>query len=160
MESLKMLHVAENALEMLYDVTDKEQVEVLWISAITSLRAVGHVLSKIDAVNNPEIADTVNQWWTGIKKEKASPKNNIFFDFIDRERNDTIKEFSIHFDKDYLDGVAIIDEADKATFLTELTDELLYIPMVDGPYKDEDIRDLISESIHWWYHQFQEMKLE
>ncbi len=155
--SKRMLHVAETALEMLEVVEERDQVEVLWLAAITSLRAVGHVLDKTDKPNYPQSASVINQWWRELKASKALGENGIFHDFIDAERNDTIKEFCLHFSDDP-QNVIVLQKSDKGTTAHRFVlDDLLFIPMQDGPFVGEDIRDMISESIKWWKHQFEVM---
>lgn len=157
--SKKMLRVAENALEMLEGVDNYNQAEVLWLAAITSLRAVGHVLDKVDKTNNPQLAPVINKWWQELKASKTSDKNRIFFDFIDEERNNTIKEFCLNYN-DYPQNIAVIWESDNETTAQEFVlGDLLFIPMKEGPYEGEDIRDMISESINWWKQQFETMNI-
>lgn len=157
--SKEMLHVAETALEMLEVVEERNQVEVLWLAAITSLRAVGHVLDKTDKSNNPQLAPVIDQWWRELKASKANGENGIFHNFIDAERNDTIKEFCLHYSDDP-QNVIVLQKSDKETTAREFVlDNLLFIPMKDGPFMGEDIRDMISESIKWWKQQFTKMAL-
>ncbi len=157
--SKKMLHITETALEMLEVVEDRDQVEVLWLAAITSLRAVGHVLDKTDKQNNPQLAPVIDQWWRELKASKTNGENGIFHDFIDAERNDTIKKFCLHYSDDP-QNVIVFQKSDKGTTAHEFVlDDLLFIPIKDGPFTGEDIRDMIAESIKWWRQQFMQMDL-
>ncbi len=154
-----MLHVAETALEMLENVENYEQVEVLWLAAITSLRAVGHVLNKRDKLQNMQIAPIIDEWWKTLKESKESGRNGIFFNFIDLERNDTIKEFCFNY-CDYPQKIGVFQNSDKEATVDEYTlNDCLFIPVEEGIFKGEDIRDMISESIEWWKQQFTIMNL-
>lgn len=159
LQSKKMLGVARTALEMMEDVVDSNQVEVLWIASITALRAVGHVLSKTDKNSRPEHAHRIDLWWNALKCNESQEENKIFFDFINSERNNTIKEFKIHYDKQPQTIVVVEETEEKIAIEDFVLDDLLYIPMVDGPYEGEDVRDLICEAIAWWEKQFNIMQI-
>lgn len=157
--SKKMLQVVKTAWEMLESAEDVAQVEVLWISAITGLRAIGHILSKTDKTNHPEYADGIDSWWTNLKVNKHSDENRIFFDFIENERNYTLKEFLLNFEKNPQHIAVISESSDNPIFEKYILDDLLYIPLTSGPYEGEDIRDMIAEAIDWWELQFGKMGL-
>lgn len=159
MEAEKMLNVARTALDMLQCVEKQEQVEVLWVSAITCLRGVGHVLKKIDRNAATPLARRIDEWWECLNENKTAEKNRIFFDFIEKERNNTIKEFSISYDKS-VQGSMIIEniETKETYFVGDMLPSLLYIPMTDGYFEGEDIRDLISQAIDWWEDQLDSIK--
>lgn len=159
MEAEKMLHIAKTSLNMLQTVEDQDQVEVMWIAAITALREVGHVLAKVDKYSDTILSQKIDAWWSDLNKNKTIDKNRIFFDFIDKERNDTIKELSIHYDKGMQD-ILIIEGINKkeACFVNDIIPQLIYIPMTDGYYEGEDIRDLIEMAIEWWEKQIEELK--
>lgn len=159
MEAEKMLHIAKTSLNMLQTVEDQDQVEVLWIAAITALRGVGHVLAKVDKYSNTILSQKIDDWWIDLNKNKTIDKNRIFFDFIDKERNDTIKVLSIHYDKGMQDILIIEDINEKeAYFVNDVIPQLIYIPMTDGYYEGEDIRELIEMAIEWWEKQIEELK--
>lgn len=159
MEAEKMLHIAKTAHEMLQAVEERDQVEVLWIAAITALRGVGHVLAKVDKQSSTVLSKRIDDWWIELNKNKSEEKNLIFFNFIEKERNDTIKELSIHYDKDVQDLLVIenINNGD-AYFVNDVIPQLIYIPMTDGYYEGEDIRDLIEIAIEWWEKQIETLK--
>ncbi len=157
--SQKMLQVVKTALQMFESVEDDSQVEVLWLASITGLRAVGHILAKTDKPNHPELANRIDQWWKKLNANKLTEDNRIFFEFIEVERNDTIKEFELKYDKQP-QSIAVIQQCNSQTVerIFEL-DGLLYIPMQDGSYAGEDVRDLIADAIKWWETQFEYLNL-
>ena len=57
LKSWLILQDCITALQMLGKAVDtpdgERRVTVLWVAAVTMLRAVGHVLQKVDAANNP-----------------------------------------------------------------------------------------------------------
>lgn len=154
-----MLQVAKTAWQMFESVEDDSQVEVLWLAAITGLRAVGHILAKTDKLNHPELANVIDQWWSNLNANKQAKDNRIFFEFIEAERNDTIKEFEIKYDKQP-QRIAVVQQfnSQNSESIYEL-DDLLYIPMLYGSFAGEDVRDLIAEALQWWESQFANMNL-
>jgi hypothetical protein len=64
-----------------------------WILALTLLRAVGHVLNKVDSRRSRYLADSIRQAYSTWKLEPH--RHRIFHDFIEKERNEIIKEYRI-----------------------------------------------------------------
>lgn len=48
-----------------------------WVTIITLLRAVGHVLDKIDGKRSPYLGGAIKEIWTDIKTKKS--KDYLFF---------------------------------------------------------------------------------
>jgi hypothetical protein len=93
-----------------------------WFSGIVTLRAIGHVLHKVDAETSHQHRSSIAQFWTKLKSD--IDRNWIFFDFIEKERNNILKEFSfgaklpssedgrlLAYDGTHLDGVELYREA-------------------------------------------------
>jgi len=59
-----------------------------WVTAIVLLRGVGHVLDKIDGESDAQLRIAIDRKW-----DEAKPP--IFTEFIDRERNNIVKEYRI-----------------------------------------------------------------
>lgn len=155
-----MLGLTETALQMLEEVTDKKQVDVLWIAAITSLRAVGHVLRKKDCNETPDLKPIVDNWWSILHENKNAQKNKIFFEFIEKERNLSIKENSFNYDKELQDILIVEDDNNDIFFLKDLIDYFIFIPINDGMYEGQDIREVIEEAIIWWKEQLSYIEKE
>ena len=64
---------------------------VEWVAVVTLLRAVGHVLDKIDAAHSSSIRIAVDAAWRCWKSTDET--HAIFRDFIDRERNNVLKNY-------------------------------------------------------------------
>lgn len=62
-----------------------------WVTAITLLRVVGHVLQKVDGERSLHLAQAIETVWAGVKQPRIG--NEIFHDFIERERNTILKEY-------------------------------------------------------------------
>jgi hypothetical protein len=52
---------------------------------------VGHVLKKVDAERSPFLRDALDEEWALV--QQGGPANEIFHDFIERERNSILKEY-------------------------------------------------------------------
>jgi len=72
-----------------------EELRVSWVSILALLRAVGHVLDKVDATSSAPMKAAIRSWWDKINASKPEPR--IFWEFIEQERNEVLKvyEFGI-----------------------------------------------------------------
>jgi len=142
------------ALELLEEEKNMQKWRVHWAAAVALIRAVGHVLDKSDgcdpAVKN--IASNCYKEW-----KKPEPAHEIFREFIEKERNNILKEyqFGIHpmeevgvvvqlglkslTDGEELDAVQTVNIGDN-----------IYRPMLGSYREGDDARDVLSEAIEWW----------
>jgi hypothetical protein len=70
-----------------------EDFRTSWVAVVTLLRAVGHVLVKVDAKSNPRIAKVVKEEWDKLRVTKPEPR--ILWEFIEQERNNVVKLYQI-----------------------------------------------------------------
>lgn len=63
-----------------------------WAATVALLRAVGHVLHKVDGKQGAATKTAIDAAWSRWKKD---PKDAIFRDFIEQERNSVLKEYEI-----------------------------------------------------------------
>jgi hypothetical protein len=63
-----------------------------WLAGVSALRGIGHVLDKIDKVRSENYRNAIEHIWNGWKADRRS--NWIFFDFVEKERNNILKEFN------------------------------------------------------------------
>lgn len=68
-----------------------EDFRISWISVVTLLRAVGHVLQKVDVQQSPALKKAVDQKWEELRLSKPEPQ--IFWSFIEDERNRFLKNY-------------------------------------------------------------------
>jgi hypothetical protein len=83
------------ALQLLEEEQDLQRWRIHWAAAVALVRAVGHVLAKVDG-QNPAIrreADRLYKMWKG-----ASAAHLIFREFIEKERNNLLKEYQVNID--------------------------------------------------------------
>jgi hypothetical protein len=142
------------ALSLLEAETDIQRWRIHWAAAVALIRAVGHVLDKVDG-NDPmtkQIAGAAFKQW-----KSADPKHEIFREFIERERNNLLKEYRS--DVHPLTEVAVAIEVTaqpvgggqplKLAHIGEIG-ENIYRPLLDGPWEGNDARDVLDEAIGWW----------
>ena len=149
-ESKRILEIAKIALEMLEKETDKQQFLVEYYAAVSALRSVGHVLDKVDKQHLQGEYSTIDEWWSGIKKNRE--KSPIFHEFIEKERNQLLKEGAVNMDEDGSGKYLLIDNM--VFPMTELSEDMVFVPIENGMYKGEDVRDVIKSAIDWWEEQF------
>lgn len=148
------------ALDLLEDETDTQRWRVHWVGAVALIRAVGHVLDKVDGKSDTELGRLANVRFTRWKL--GAGDDRIFVQFIDRERNNILKQYAFGVDTSEVVPVAVISIAhghppnvDGAFDL----DENLFRPVIwDGAV--EDARDLYSQAIEWWKHALDELDRE
>lgn len=142
------------ALSLLEDETNVQRWRIHWAAAVALIRAVGHVLDKVDGDDplTKHVANAAFKRWKG-----PEPKHEIFREFIERERNNLLKEYrsdvhpladvavAVEFSAQPVGGGALV----RWTHVAEIG-ENIYRPLVDGPWEGNDARDVLTEAIAWW----------
>ena len=145
------------ALTLLEEETDLRRWRLHWVAAIALIRAVGHVLEKVDGTSQSVRSASraaFSQWKSG------APEHEIFREFIERERNTILKtyDFNLHPSEEVelvlvsnlkrvSDG-AIVQSAQVYPI-----GENIYRPLLDGFREGDDARDVLSDAIEWWDKQ-------
>lgn len=140
------------ALEMLEEVEDLRRWRVLWAGSAALLRAVGHVLKKVDGAD-PRIGFVVDQRYRSWQSERQA--NAIFWDFIEEERNNVLKEYQFGMSLEeeiplLVQSRTLNDEAEGCVFQVG---ENLYRPLLTGHGAGEDARDVYREALEWWQRE-------
>lgn len=87
----RVLRDCHFALQELQAAAEGREWRLRWVTVITLLRAVGHVLGKVDGERSTYLAAAIKSHWTRVK---AAPGGHVIFhDFIERERNTILKEY-------------------------------------------------------------------
>jgi hypothetical protein len=142
------------ALQLLEDETDSQRWRLHWVAAVALIRAVGHVLDKVDG-ESQAVKSAARAAFARWKSD--APEHEIFREFIERERNTILKEyeFNLHPNEEIefvlvsklrrpSDG-AIVETAQIASI-----GDNIYRPLLDGFREGDDARDVLSEAIEWW----------
>ncbi|MDW9909614.1 hypothetical protein GOB14_15830 [Sinorhizobium meliloti] len=104
---------------------------MMWLSQVTLLRVIGHVLAKVDVEASTLHKRAINDMWAKWKVERLH--NWIFWEFIEDERNNLLKAYQF--------GV----EVDENGLFHDTLD-------MDG-------HQLLREAIYWWRDQLEELEL-
>ncbi len=109
-----------------------------WVTTVTLLRAVGHVLRSADRDISPRYRDTIDDTWKRLKDTKPNPE--IFWRFIEEERNNILKQYKLSAGQD-----AIVH-------LDRVTDPVVYeYPIHTGAFAGQDQREVVRQAIAWWH---------
>ncbi len=143
------------ALALLEADTGDEAWRVHWAAAVALVRAIGHVLRNVDGVTDPRVrvaADAAHKRWTSNE-----PDHEIFREFIERERNNLLKEYRTNVHASTEVSLAIELTLQSTTGgppvrMREIGEigENIYRPMVDGPWEGDDARDVLTAALEWW----------
>jgi hypothetical protein len=145
------------ALQLLEDETDLRRWRLHWVAAIALIRAVGHVLDKVDG-KSPAVraaARAAYARWTG-----DVPEHEIFREFIERERNIILKEYDFNLHPGEQVEITIPVELRRVSdgALVEAAGifpigDNIYRPLLGGFREGDDARDVLSDAITWWDEQ-------
>ncbi|SDZ16427.1 hypothetical protein SAMN05421755_11463 [Nitrosomonas sp. Nm33] len=136
-----------------------ESFRVSWFAVTGLLRAVGHVLAKVDSTRSPQMALAIDTKWSELQASKPNPL--IFWSFIESERNRFLKSYehsvyrSLNLAMYDSSGAQVsmvtsiivsrshgLDTRGTGTKLTSIIDQ--------GPFKGESERRIAELAINWW----------
>jgi len=122
------------------DVADGEKElpewRIYWVAGLALLRTVGHVLAKVDAKTSPNHSDAINAFWIGLQADRRAAA--IFWDFIEKERNNLLKTYSF------------------GAKLAWNENQDAYVEFEDGL----DAFQLFREAVYWWRHHLMVLEHE
>lgn len=145
----KILDDCRYAHELLELEENERKFKLLWVSCSSLLRAVGHALYKVDCRDNNDLKGRVSNWWGNLKQNKV--EHAIFFEFVERERNNVLKEYDLGF---FSGEVDVLVQATGEQFTLA---ETAFCPMSSGAFEGEDCRDIADMAIKWWEVQLNEI---
>jgi hypothetical protein len=124
------------------------------VAAIALVRAVGHVLDKVDG-KSPALKAAARAAYS--RWNSGAPEHEIFREFIERERNTILKEydFNLHPGEEVEVAVPVTLQriSDGAMIQAAGAFPLgdnIYRPLMDGFREGDDARDVLSDAIEWW----------
>jgi hypothetical protein len=120
-----------------------------WTAVVALLRAVGHVLQKIDAAQSPEFKKAIDDAWARLKQTKPEPR--IFWEFIEAERNNVLKvyEVSARLNVTVRPGPAVLSFSDSiAAYQSDPTTYESFIRL--GFYGGRDALAVCREALVFW----------
>jgi hypothetical protein len=144
----EVLADCKHALDLLEEESRPQTFRVLWVAGVTLARAVGHVLQKVDGEQSDATKKAVQAAYASWKADK--PGNAIFWEFIEQERNQVLKQYEMGF---FSGPVEVVAGSDVATL-----DNHIFCPITDGAFAGEDCRDVLEQAIEWWRRQLAEIE--
>ena len=104
LKAQSVLADCKHALDLLQKESQPDSFRVLWVAGIALARAVGHVLKNVDSEKDDVTKMAVASAYTSWKANK--PSNAIFWEFIEEERNQVLKQYEVGFFAGPVDVVA------------------------------------------------------
>lgn len=131
-----------------------------WIALLVLLRAVGHVLDKVDGKRSPALQRAISAWWSGVNNDKAA--HPLFWEFIERERNSFIKEYATSARQIVAIQVGAVNyDAKTDRQWSDPPQSTQYLQcMHSGHYAGQDQREIAREAIRWWETQLDSIDLQ
>ena len=143
-EPLKHAAAAQELLDHHDEFEEHPEWVLFWVAGVALLRAVGHVLDKVDGAKCPKLKEIIARRWAEWKADRTA--NAIFWNFIEEERNNVLKVFELGVEG--VDRMPLIIESPAAS---DEQKERVY--QVDFRSTGEDGRDLFHEALKWWQSQ-------
>lgn len=112
---------------------ERSEWRLYWVSGVALLRTIGHVLAKVDAKSSLQHSQAIDDFWKSLHSERESAW--IFWEFIEKERNNLLKVYSFG-----------------AQFVYAENDS--FIQFENG----DDAFELFREAVYWWRHQLIELE--
>ena len=150
----RVLGDCKAALDMLEDEEHEQRWKVLWAGAMALLRAVGHVLRKVDGEDarlRPLIDAAYDRW----KADRSTIA--VFWKFIEEERNNILKEYRFSvLDSAEVDlcVVEVLGGPESGQALVHETPfglgENLFRPVTEGFGAGEDGRIVYRQAMKCW----------
>ena len=121
-----------------------------WAGLIALLRAVGHVLDKVDGAHSPEAKQVIKDAWNELKKSKPQPR--IFWQFVDDERNSILKtyEFGPAMNITIRPGTAHLNLATGDTSSSPSGPTTFDAFMRSGSFEGQEPLTLCRDAIEFW----------
>lgn len=149
------------AMQILESETQLPVWRVHWAGAVALLRAVGHVLEKVDGTSE-ELKKLVREAYQSWKDDRET--HAIFWEFIANERNNILKEYNFNINP--LEEIGIVYEMTSTNIETgepvqisdiAILDENIYRPSLEGYRVGDDVRDIYSDAVDWWELQLSQI---
>lgn len=147
-----VLQDAKFAISRHNDQLQSEWFRISWISIVTLLRAVGHVLHNVDSLSSPKMKSAIDNKFKEILKTKPDPK--IFWEFIVQERNRFLKNYEYGIDRSITvpalsGGFLKVDCGDSRGGQFSPGSKLISI-ITSGPFKGRYEKEVAWEAYDWW----------
>ena len=142
----------ESAMRLAYIEDKKDRFKLYWVAAISLARTIGHVLHKVDSEISNEHKKVISARYEAWKANREEHK--IFWEFIENERNNLLKEYEFGFLAE-THTLVVVDTGEEFDL-----DWQQYCPMTCGAYQGEDCRIILEDVASWWLKEISLIKSE
>ena len=122
-----------------------------WAGLVALLRAVGHVLKKVDRARSREARQVINEAWEELRRSKPAPK--IFWQFVQAERNNVLKAYALStgVNTSIRPGAGRINMAIGESGSAPSGPTTYNAFMRSGPFECQDPLQLCRDAIAFWH---------
>ena len=147
----RVLEDCRSALEELREEPTSTEWRRRWITMLTLLRVVGHVLVNVDRKADAVLAEIIDRHWRQVIDSR--PKPEIFWKFIEEERNNILKEYKVNA------GINVTVRPGTTSYNLKTGEEkeiaasqpTLHDYVINsGHFEGQDQRDVVARAIEWW----------
>jgi hypothetical protein len=134
-----------------------EEFRINWNLILCLLRAVGHILDKVDKKASKENEIAIDEWWNDICSNKQD--NEIFWQFIDKYRNQMIKTYQHGIQKKLLIEVPSLKKGNGkvSVDLANIRGGTVFTPnmeiesyLCEGIYYGKNEKEIAQNAYDWW----------
>lgn len=148
-----VLQDARHAIERHTETLQAEEFRASWFAVIGLLRAVGHVLDKVDAKSSPMLEQAIRTKWNQLSASRPEP--TIFWGFIHAERNRFLKSYEHGIDRSItiptLSGVGFLKfDGGNARGGRFAVGHAFNSVITSGPYAGQNERAVAFAAHLWW----------
>lgn len=148
-----VLQDAKHAIARHNDTLQSEAFRVSWFAIIGLLRAVGHVLDKVDSEASPAMKQAIKDKWSQLQRTRPEPK--IFWGFIEGERNRFLKNYEHGISRSITvpaatEGYWVTVDCGNSRGGEFAPGSKLESFISDGPYAGCYEKDVAWQAYDWW----------
>lgn len=132
---------------------------IYWVACVALLRAVGHVLHKVDAKRGENYNKAIKSLWG-----RLHPNGPAIWTFIKNERDAVLKEYRFGAEA-FVDVYAVVEDdvaqiTDDETGELFIMDSLRYEGNGELSLQGVDTGDILFDAIKWWEEVLAELESE
>ena len=129
-----------------------EHFRASWFTIVCLLRAIGHVLDKVDSDISEPMKRAISEKWQNLKNSKN--ENKIFWEFIEPERNRFLKNYKHNVKRTILlsnsSEFSLTIDVGKSQGICLSTEDATESIIAYGPYAGRPEIEVAWEAYHWW----------
>ena len=122
---------------------EQKNWRLYWLAGVASLRAIGHVMDKVDSKKSLDHKNVIAAWWLGVKKNKPL----VFSEFIEPERNNILKLYEFGAEPSPVTSYTMNDRGLSYAELVKKYGERHIL--IWGPDGENGI-EVMARAVVWW----------